>query len=142
MKINEFNEDFDVYRSANNRFVKKIDKDTFEIYHVTIIENNSLLIVITINFDEVTTIDIEKYLDICGLKYIKSENKIVQKHDELKVVEDNSTILPYVLADKLSISGLSTNINQFAFKDAKDLNEILLEHDIPHHFDNSTLKSI
>lgn len=142
MKVYEYNEDFNVYQSANDRFVKQIDKDTFEIYHVTVIENNSLISVNTINFDELSMDEIDKHLDICGLKYIESKNKIVQKHDESEVVEDNQTVILFVLADKLSISGLSSNMNQFVFKDAKDLNEILLEHDIPHQFDNPTLNSI
>ncbi len=142
MKVYDFNEETSVYYSAHDRFVKRINKDNFEVYHINVIRNNNVLNVLTINIGELTNETINQLLKNCGLKYLVKEGKIVQKHDEKQVVESNKKLLHYVLADKLIISGAKAKKNQFVFEDAKDLNEILLEHNILHRFDNETLQSI
>lgn len=140
MRIREYNEDSRVYYSANDRFVKKINDDVYEVYHINVIEDGYVLNVTAINFTEI--LDINHYLKNCGLKYLEKENKIVQRHDENKVVTSDKELVKYILADKLMISGAFSNMNQFEFENARDLNEIILEHNIPHRFNNVTLQSL
>ncbi|QVK19498.1 hypothetical protein KHQ81_07385 [Mycoplasmatota bacterium] len=140
MKVREYNKDSKVYYSANDRFVKKINDDIYEVYHISNIEDGYVLNVTAINLSD--NLDINHYLKNCGLKYIEEENKIVQRHDENKVVSSDNELVKYILADKLIKSGAFSNVNQFEFENAKDLNEIILEHNIPHRFNNATLHSL
>ncbi|HEY8364719.1 MAG TPA: hypothetical protein VIK84_04025 [Haloplasmataceae bacterium] len=142
MKVNEFNEEMKVYYSAQDRFVKKISDHIFEVYQINVIENENFLYIKTINYEELNLKQINDYLKNRGLKYLNDKNIIVHLYDESKVVFSDQKLIKYVLADKLAISGAASNQNQFAFEDAKELNEILLEHDIYHQFDNATLRSL
>lgn len=142
MKVNEYNRETKIYRSCEDRFVKKINDHIYEVYHINVIENNNVLYVMTINFNELTLEDINHYLNNCGLIYLPKDKKIVQKHNPNEIVAQHEDLIEYILADKLAISGAKSNQNQFAFEDAKDLNEILLEHNIYHQFDNPTLRSL
>jgi len=142
MKLHEYNQDTSVYYSASDRFVKKINDDIYEVYHIIVIEDNSILNVSTVDFSELTNHDINHYLNTCGLKYLNKENKIVQKHDENQTVECERDKVKYVLADRLGLTSAYSNSHQFIFEDALDLNELLLEHNILHRFDNETLQSL
>ncbi len=142
MDVHEYNAQYKVYHSAEDRFVKKINDHIYEVYHIQVITNESSLNIVTINFLELTDEVINNYLNNCGLKYLKDKKRIVQKHDETKIVEERPELIRYVLADKLAISGYSANMNYFEFDDAKDLNQLFLEHNIPYQYDNATLRSV
>lgn len=142
MKVYELNQADGVYYSAPDRIVKKIDEHTYEVYRITVLDNMKALTINTINLDELETSFIQKKLEACGLIYDEKNNQIVQKFDPTRVVEDNLDKLPYVLADRISYSGYVNDAVTYQFNNAGELNEILLEHDIPIKFKNSTLEDL
>lgn len=142
MELHEFNRDVQVYYSAQDRFVKKINDDIYEVYHINVITNGSFLVVYTINFKELNDQKIQKYLDSCGLIFKSNEKKLVQKYDQNEVIIEDTELFPFVLADRLSLVGAQSNMDKFIFEDADDLNEVLLEHNILHRFSNATLQSL
>lgn len=142
MKLHDFDQEYKVYYSALDRIVKKIDEKIYETYHITVVEEEKVLTINTVDFTELPPEDINQYLVDCGLKYMSEDQKIVQKHNESEVVEADPDKMPYILADRLSISGYINDTYTFNFRNASELNEILLEQDIPIRFKNSTLKDL
>ncbi len=142
MNLHEYDPESKVYYSAPDRFVKKINDYVFETYHIDVIAENSVLNVSTIDLSQLTEKQINHYLKNCGLKYMEAKKKLVQLHDENQIVEDDIDKFNYVLVDRLGISGAGENPNHFSFVDAYDLNELILEHNIPHHFDKTRVQSL
>lgn len=142
MKVYELNQTDGVYYSAPDRIVKKIDEHTYEAYRITVLDNMKTLTINTINFDELEESFIHKKLADCGLIYDKENNRIVQQFDPSRIVEEDSNKIPYLLADRISYSGYVNDAVTYQFSNASELNEILLEHDIPIKFKNSTLEDL
>lgn len=141
MKVYEYNKEYKVYYSANDRFTKKVSDNIYEVYHITIIEDNNFLTIKTLDLSDVTHEHINKNLSTCGLRFTE-DKKIVQKTNPDEIIEANPKLIDYTLVDRLSISGLVTNTMKYEFDDAKDLNELLLEHNIPHSFDMVALSTL
>ena len=142
MNVHDYDDQYKVYYSAQDRIVKQLSDHIYETYHITVIENKKVITINTVNFTELTESDINKLLNVSGLKYISDDNKIVQKHDTSKVIEDDTIKIAYVLADRLSISGLINDAVTYNFEKRSELNELLLEHDIPIRFSRSILDTL
>lgn len=142
MKIYELNESYGVYYSAPDRIVKKVEEDVYETYRITVVDNMRTITINTVKFKEINSDEIDRRLSDCGLVYDRENKQIVQKHDPTKVLEDDTKKLPYVVADRISYSGYVNDAITYQFENVLELNEILLEHDIPIKYKSSTLEEI
>jgi hypothetical protein len=142
MKVHDFDETYLVYYSALDRIVKKREKQIYETYHITVIEGKKVLTINTVDFEDLDTNQINDYIKDCGLVYKPEQNAIFQKQDENQVVEDDQDRVPFVLADRLSISGYINDTMTYNFEKAAELNEIMLEHDIPVRFTRGLLETM
>lgn len=143
MNVFEYNPTEKVYYIAPDRIVKKLDDQQYETYRVTVLDHMKLLTINTVDFNEIDADYIDQQLANCGLIYNRENNQIVQMHDQEKVLEDDDQKIPYIIADRLSYSGyVDDSVTTYQFNNAMELNEILLEHDIPIKFTNSLLEDL
>lgn len=143
MKVYEFNAQEGIYYIAPDRIVKRIGENLYETYRITVLDYLKTLTINRIDFNEIDAAYIDQKLSECGLIYHRDQGKIVQKHDEAKVVESDREKIPYVLSDRLSYSGyVHESATTYQFNHARELNEILLEHDIPIKYTNSMLEDL
>jgi len=134
MKRFELDGEYKVYFSSNHRMVKKLDDLKYEAYVVTIVDKEKMLTVNTLNFKEIKEEAIHSHLSNCGLIYQKDEQKIVQKHDESIVVEDDPERIYFIIADKMTMSGYYEDSITYPFERMGELNDMLIDLDVPLAF--------
>ncbi|MDF2700122.1 MAG: hypothetical protein K0Q49_1678 [Haloplasmataceae bacterium] len=140
MKVYDYNDQYKIYFSAKDRIVKKTHDHVYEVYHITIGDDNlNMLSISTVDFNGLATDEIKESLEEIGLVYKSEEAKIVQKLNESEIVTKDKKVIDYVLADRLSISGHNYDTIKFEFENTNQLNELLLEHDIPIRYEKDTI---
>lgn len=139
MKVYELNEAEQVYYSAPNRMVKKIAEHVYEVYEIRVADDMRALIIHTVNLNEMSIESINHKLAQNGWKYLANEKKLVSLKDESKVLEDHHQKLFYVIADRLS-NYMGEGII-YPFEKVSELNELLLEHDLPIRLTKQDLES-